>query len=129
MEQCMGGDEVLKREVLNQSETFARGKNLPFALIRTWSSVALGPTPEMIPESVTEARFFGAEEEIRVFCRDGVLEGVHLQTEEGDASYLKTYSIANPVFGKSLTVRYELEYDEDGQCFVAATRLADWKGA
>lgn len=124
----MGGDEVLKRERLNWSQALKQGKELPFAFIRTWSSVTLGATPERLPESVIEARFFDQEQEIRVFERDGVMEGVSFRSEPGDLSYRKTYAIANPIFGTSLTVQYELEADEDGQCAVTVTRLADWKG-
>lgn len=90
--------------------------------------MTLGETPKELPEGLIEARFFSAEEEIRVFDREGVQTAARLRTEDGDVSYRKTFVLANPMFGKLLTVQYELEADDDGQYAVAATRLVDWKG-
>ena len=128
MERGTERGEVLKRQHLNVSDAWEQGKTLPFALIRTWSAVTLGETPKELPEGMIEARFFSAEEEIRIFDREGVQTAALLRTEDGDVSYQKTFVMANPVFGKLLTVQYELEADEDGQYAVVATRLVDWKG-
>lgn len=37
------------------------------------------------------------------------------------------YLIENPQFGRSITVTRVLDWDEDGQAYIAATRLSGWK--
>ena len=52
-----------------------------------------------------------------------------LPVEPGDRVLAETYAIQNKtLFGHELTVHQILDADEDGQCYIAAVRLADWKG-
>ena len=116
-------------ERLTAEEAIQRGLMLPFALIRRISSVSLGNTPTQIEtEELLDARFFSDTEEVRLFRRDGLLQGVVLK-QDADKDYLeKIYRIENPALGREIVVRYELEADEDGQTYVSAARLAGWKG-
>lgn len=120
----------MKRELLDVGEGVRRGSVLPYSWICTLSGVSLGPVPTEIPlEEVLEARFFGHTEEVRIFRREGELQAALLAEEPKDTVIEETYFIQNKKrFGTALTVRQILDYDEDGQCYVAAVRLADWKG-
>lgn len=118
----------MKTESLAVQEAFARGRALPWALVRGLSRVTLGTAPtEIDPEELIEARFFGAGEEIRVFRAGGELRAVRLCAEPEDNTLEQTYQIKNPRFGKSLTVCRLLEADGDGQMNVTATRLTGWE--
>ena len=73
-------------EKLTAEEALQRGLSLPFALIRSVSSVLLGNTPDQIEtDELLEARFFSDTEEVRLFRRNGQLQGAVLRqgTEDG----------------------------------------------
>lgn len=116
-------------EKLAAEEAVQRGLTLPFALLRSISSVSLGNTPTQIEtEELLDARFFSDTEEVRLFRRDGLLQGVVLK-QDADKDYLeKIYRIENPALGSEIVVRYELDVDEDGQTYVSTARLVGWKG-
>ena len=116
-------------ERLTAEEAIRRGLMLPFALIRTVSSISLGNTPAQIEtDELLEARFLSDVQEVRLFRRDGQLQGAVLKQEAAKNYWEKAYRVENPVLGSELVVRYELEADEDGQTYVSAARLAGWKG-
>ncbi|MCC8064914.1 MAG: hypothetical protein LIO70_07515 [Clostridiales bacterium] len=120
----------VKVELLSPEEALERGRQLPYALIRCYSSVTLRETPEHIAlEEVLEARFFNATEEARLFRQEGALRGAACE-QVGEEGYLEErYKLANDKrFGEKLTVRRDLWADEDGQTYVVATRLAGWQG-
>jgi hypothetical protein len=49
--------------------------------------------------------------------------------EDGRANYIdRESSVISPKFGKKITKRQYLAFDEDGQGYVAATRLLRWEG-
>ena len=120
----------MKKELLTIQEALARGKSLPYALLRSYSSVTMGPNPgeELSIGELLEARFFSEEEEIRIFRRDRSLSAVVLRDEEGDTTLTETYRVENRRLGNEVTVRRYLAWDDDGQAFIAAARLAGWKG-
>lgn len=119
----------MRIKMMEPPAALARGRELPYALVRALSAETLGPTPAEIPVGeLLEARFFSQTEEIRIFQRDGVLESVVLE-EDGSETFLdQTYEIANPDFGSRITVRSYLNFDEDGQAYWGHTRLTDWRG-
>ena len=120
----------MKTEELSVQDAIEQGMALPWALVRSLSSVTLGLTPaEVDQEELLEARFFHAEEEIRVFQVDGRLRAARLCAETKDSRIERTYQISNPKFGKRLTVSYELEADEDGQTYLSVARLVGWEAA
>ena len=120
----------MKREELDISDALGRGEQLPFAYLRTYSAVTLGRTPPSVEtEELLEARFFSRTEEIRVFRGDGALRAARLCAEPGEEPLWERYAISDPRFGRELTVCRHLAADADGQVYIAATRLADWKGA
>ena len=116
-------------EKLAAEEAVQRGLTLPFALLRSISSVSLGNTPAQIEtDELLEARFFSDVQEVRLFRRDGQLQGAVLKQEAAKNYWEKAYRVENPALGSEIVVRYELEADEDGQTYVSAARLAGWKG-
>ena len=120
----------MRREKLDVQEALRRGSALPHGWICTLSGVLLGPVPAELPlEELVEARLFGPTEEVRLFHREGELQAPVLAEEPGDRVLAETYAIQNKtLFGNELTVHQILDADEDGQCYIAAVRLADWKG-
>lgn len=117
-------------ERLEVSQALDRGKALPYALIRSLSRVTLGPTPKDIdlPELI-EARFFSSDEEVRIFQGETGLQAACVWEGSGDTVIEHTDKLANKaLFGRSMTVRQHLSFDEDGQAYVALTRLAGWEG-
>ncbi|MCD7886940.1 MAG: hypothetical protein LUG44_04905 [Clostridiales bacterium] len=120
----------MKIEKLSPSEALERGRALPFALVRCYSSVTLGKTPaDVDTDQLLEARFFDATQEVRLFRQAGGLRAVACEQEAGDDFLEERYKLANQDrFGETLTVRYDLSADEDGQTYVASTRLAGWQG-
>lgn len=80
--------------------------------------------------SLLEARFFSDAEELRLFRLDGSLRAVLAAETDGDRWLEETCEIANKdKFGGSVTVRRVMDFDEDGQAYVAFTRLSGWEGA
>lgn len=119
----------MKTEWLNVKEALNQGKALPWALVRSLSSFTLGPAPEMVNlDGLIEARFFSAVEEVRLFRDEAGLRAVCLTSEEGDAAIEREHKLANPKFGRTITVRQVLAFDEDGQAFIAYTLLIGWEG-
>lgn len=120
----------MRREKLDVQEALRWGSALPYGWICTLSGVSLGPVPGELPlEELVEARLFGPTEEVRLFRREGELQAAVFAEEPGDQVLAETYTIQNKaLFGNELTVHQILDADEDGQCYIAAVRLADWKG-
>lgn len=118
----------MKYEQIQVHEALTAGCALPYALLRFLSRVTLGCTPPQVPEDeLLEARFFSSEQEIRVFPGEDGMQAVRLSAEPTDRVLEETYQIENRQFGGSLTVARVLDWDEDGQAYVAATRLTGWK--
>lgn len=123
----------MKTEPMDVWEALDRGQALPFALVRSLSGVTLGPTPETVDlEELIEARFFSAGEEVRIFQGEVGLQAVCLTDGEGDIALDRPpYKLANKLkFGEATIMsKWVLDFDDDGQAFVACTRLTGWKGA
>lgn len=116
-------------ESMEVSGALERGQALPYALVRSLSQVTLGPAPRTVASAeLLEARFFSAEEEIRVFRGTDSLRAVRLTPQAEDVILEERRELANPAFGKTVTICRTLGFDEDGQAYVAGIRLTDWKG-
>ena len=120
----------MKTERLTVQEALGRGRALPWAWVRCLSQVTLGPVPADISrEELIEARFFSADEEIRMFRICGQLRAVRLCVEPEDNTLERTYQIENKKkFGETITICYTLESDEDGQMSLGTARLTGWEG-
>ena len=123
----------MKQKKLNLSEAFEAGEKLPYAMIRTLSSVYVGENRSMknmepLLDELEEARFFNDKTEIKILRKDTDLMAVQTDAEPSDHCLVKTYSIANPEFGKTLQVACDLGQDEDGQTYICGERLIGWEG-
>jgi hypothetical protein len=120
----------VKRQKIDIQEAISRGLELPYAMIRSLSRVILGKTPQIIDtdelDELIEARFFSETEEVRLFYREGEMCAVHLTEEQRDNLIRRTYDIANPLFGGTLTVSSDIIFDDDGQAMVRSVRLSGW---
>ena len=66
-------------------DALAQGEKLPYLLVRSLCKVTLGPAAGNLETAdLTEARFFSAIEEIRIFRQDGALRAVSLREEDGE---------------------------------------------
>lgn len=119
----------MRIEKLDAEAALERGLRLPYALVRSLSTVTLGKTPRAVEiEELLEARFFSENEEIRLFRKNGGLNAVLLREEPADSVLEDTFRIENGALGRSVTVRHLLDFDEDGQAYIKTTRLAGWEG-
>ncbi len=113
-------------------EAMERARTMPYAWVLQDSRAYLGKTggfslPDAPGNDWREARFFGPEGELRLTRSDkGSMEAFWL-TETGDEVLDQARPLL-PEFGRQLTVRRILDYDEDGQVCVAATRMLRWEG-
>ena len=119
----------MKREAMTAEQALQAGMGMPFALIRTWEQVYLGPTPAQAPglETLLEARFFDGDREIRLFRPEEALCAVSLTREPGDRILEERYALEER-FGRSLTCCRHLGTDDDGQTVFTAARLSHWEG-
>ncbi len=119
----------MKQERLSLEEGLALGTLLPFALVREDSALHLGNAPKKLSlETLQEARFFSSEEEIRFYRREGALYAVKTTSESEEDTKSHTYPCRGKHLGVEVTITEHLEFDEDGQIFVAYRRLTHWKG-
>ena len=124
------GAGIDKLEVFSAKERISK---LNYARVQELSDYWIGRVIDMreTDESeIVEARFFSESEEVRFFRQDGILSAVRVA--DGDAEFIDEEFVLSDRFsaaGKSVTVRYYLEEDEDGQIYVSATRLVDIKEA
>lgn len=119
----------MKIDFIQPELAIEQGAKLPFAFIRSLSSVTIGKTPKIINlDELLEARFFDEHCEIRIFLLDETLCATRLE-EEPDDKILRAEYRLNPHFGSSITIYRCLDThsDEDGQTFVSTVRLAGWR--
>ena len=120
----------MKKYTLDIEQAVALGLAQPYAYITRLSEVTVGPTPpDFSPEELLEARFFGPDREVRIWAGETGLEAICLEDDgQDDFLDLPNREIRSARFGKELTLRRYLDYDKDGQAYICATRLVDWKG-
>ncbi len=119
----------MKRDILEPGEAVELGKALPWAFVREYSRVTLGRTADGAdPEEMLEAFFFSPEKEVRLWRQGGSLHAAVLTEEAGDVYLEERYALDDPRLGREITVRKYVSFDEDGQAFIAASRLSGWKG-
>lgn len=119
----------MKKTILTASQAVSIGLGEPFAYITRLSEVTVGPTPAALPfEELLEARFFGPQREVRIWYDDQEFHAVIIEDEDGDDHQDLTRPIRRSRFGRKLTLRRYLSYDEDGQAYICDTRLLAWEG-
>ena len=103
-------------------------KEYEYALLYNMSNLILDKT-ECIEEldfsECLEAYLFSSDRMLHIFEEDGSLKAVELADQDLENVNFKYY-VLHPRFhklGKKLIIQEYLDYDEDGQMFVALTRL------
>lgn len=123
----------MKLKNLNISEAFEAGEKMTYMMSRTLSSVYLGmnskreKTDEFLSE-LEEIRFFNEKTEIKILRKENNLVAIQTEEEPSDNCLVKIYPIANPEFGKTLQISYNLSQDEDGQTYISDERFSGWEG-
>ena len=107
----------------------ALSARLPFALIRSYSSVTLGKAPSFVDLSeLLEAWFFSETDAVRIERVGDELIAFRLtETDKGDC-IKGTYEIDNRSLGESVSVRRYVSFDEDGQAALSDPVPYAWKG-
>ena len=102
-----------------------------YAFIQRIGSVYIGPIEkcgELDPDEILEARFFEEGKELHVFSYEGTLLGVVTESESGD-EYIEEKQILREKYGKTLTLRGYLIYDEnDNQARIGHTVFTNYEG-
>ncbi len=99
-----------------------------YALLYMISGVKLCRTEELGQidwEECQEARFFSENRELHIFESEDGMEAVEVSDADGNGVIIKEFLLDNRFssVGSSVLVQEYLEYDEDGQAYVANTRL------
>jgi hypothetical protein len=124
----------MERRVLSVETAKREGMALPWALVRQLSSFQMGKTEALSIDwdEVTEVRFFDESKEIRLFERNGELSAAIVSDSEEDTENVTFRDVQKKLehkgqFGSAVTIREYFAYDEDGQLYLAASRLKDWR--
>lgn len=119
----------MKKYTLTADQAVVLGLQQPFAYITRLSEVTVGRTPaEFSQEELLEARFFGPDREIHIWHDGDGFCAAALDEEAGDEYLDQPRCIRSKCFGRSLTLRRYLAYDDDGQAYIRDTRLVHWEG-
>lgn len=114
---------------LSIDEAMQSALAMPFAYIACLSHVHMGQTPKTVDfAEVNDGRFFGECGEIRFIRENGAMTAVWITDDAQDVTIDRTYALIKG-FGSQLTERRYIQFDQDGQGYIAATRLLAWEGA
>jgi hypothetical protein len=132
----------MERRVLSVETAKRDGMALRWALVRQLSSFQMGETEALSSsidwDEVTEVRFFDESKEIRLFERNGELSAAVITDSEEDKKNEKNKENVTfrdvqkelghkGQFGSAVTIREYFAYDEDGQLYLASSRLKGWE--
>lgn len=123
-----GGGIKLKKVKWNIDELEKITGKFEYGVFYNLSSIQLLVSPEAEKidwDECYEARFFSRDKELHIFEKDGEKRALLVEDEECDETVIKGYLLAKKFenVGKSILVKEYLQYDEDGQAYVALSRL------
>ncbi len=120
----------MRNETMEIGQAMSFAADFPFAWVHSVSQVTLGKNPGAPDlDELVEARYFDGNRELRIFPGETGFQALLLTGEQTDHTLTEIHAIQNTDrFGQSLTLCRVLDFDEDGQAFVKAVRLTDWKG-
>lgn len=121
---------------ISSSDAFEFGRKLPYIYFVSVSQVFIGKTDEagdldeiLNSSGLQEVRFFDEYEEYRVYRYNEAMLGSYISDEGAEEKYLikKGFLIENNrKFGKKIYVRCYIEADDEGQNYIAYSRLCGW---
>ena len=126
----MSIDDAIR--VMSLDDAKAQISKMKYALVYQISEVIfdkMEQIAEICWEECLEGYFFDETRQVHIFTGEDGLQAVCF-TEPEDAEYIdKDYKMAGKYqkIGSRITKREYLDYDEDGQVYVAYTRLVDVK--
>lgn len=121
--------ESYKIDEINLDKVPECAREYPYALVYLVNRILFGKAQEVLGEiewgDCLEARFFGEERELHLFDTEGGKKALVVSDVEGGESISHEYELDKKYSsaGKLLRVKKYLKQDEDGQFFVALTRL------
>ncbi|MBE5924766.1 MAG: hypothetical protein E7271_09960 [Lachnospiraceae bacterium] len=100
--------------------------NYCYAWVQEYDSVKLGTVNDVSIDydNIIEARFFSSDKELHIFCYDDEMCAVEIIKEDED-DYFEEKQILRKRFGKNITLRYYVDYEDDGQAYIVNTVLSD----
>lgn len=117
--------------------TFEEAKNkiqdYDYALIYEISEMLfdkVGAISEIYWDEVQEAYFFNEKSQMHIYLSDDVLEAIVYNETDEDVTFVdRRYELAGKfsTIGREVKERNYLEFDDDGQAFVAYSRLVSVK--
>lgn len=117
--------------------TFEEAKNriqdYDYALISEISEMLfdkVGAISEIYWDEVQEAYFFNEKSQMHIYLSDDVLEAIVYNETDEDVIFVdRRYELAGKFsnIGREVKERNYLEFDDDGQAFVAYSRLVSVK--
>ncbi len=112
---------MIKRKLSMTEFEEELGKGFDHVLLCKLSSVEILSAGEYvgIDDEVTEARFFDAGREVRLFEQNGEKRAVLIEDEENDIADIKIERLK----GNTLNIKKYISFDEDGQAYIEAIRL------
>ena len=97
-----------------------------YVWVQEYDSVNLGKGKDVTInyDNIIEARFFSSDKELHIFLFGDALCAIEIIKEEKD-DYFEEKQILRKRFGKSITLRYYIDYEDDGQAYIVNTVLSD----
>ena len=127
----MSVKENLKKVTFEEAKN--RIQDYDYALIYEISEMLfdkVGAISEICWDEVQEAYFFNEKSQMHIYLRDDVLEATVYNEIDKDVSFVdRRYELAGKfsTIGRKVKERNYLEFDDDGQAFVAYSRLVSVK--
>ncbi len=114
--------------LIGLAEAQEQSSSYSYALLYMISGVKLCKAKELGQiewEECQEARFFSEDRELHIFEGEDGMEDVEVSDADGNGVVIKEFLLDNRFssVGRSVLVQEYLDYDEDGQAYVANTRL------
>lgn len=108
--------ECLNLEYLKQH-------NFSYGLVYLYDKVQLNKIEELDldQENLIEAKFFNDHSQLHIYKRDE-LEAVLVTDEDDEDFFTETQILMNDKYGKEMRIKNYLNYDKDGQAFIAYSR-------
>lgn len=111
----------MKAETIELAQVKELAAAYDSALCYHLSGIALTDAKDIDPADLTEAWLFSEEACVHIWAEDGGWRCARISDSEHAARKDETYAL-EPEFGRTLTVRYLIDFDEDGQAFIACSR-------
>ena len=113
---------------VGQKEAQKQSVFYEYALLYMISEIVLCKTEALAEinwDECQEARFFSEEKELHIFETNSGVDAVEISDGDSQNIVIKEYMLDSRFssIGHSILIQEYLEYDEDGQAYVANTRL------